>query len=266
MIIPSSKYPTQVQVVANYPHGRAKNKVSESDTTGFPLEKDWVNDWLGFCQAMVVHAGITPTNTPEQVGVSQVMDAIEYLIDEVSGTKFDAAVDGLTDWLTIIAGIVTARLGTWNIPLVMQTNTSDRFEYASVSPDYIAQVLRQSSVAASGGIRIPIQPPYPNLRLSENGVVVDLIGTGHSSLPAEMPTAAVAVYRIGTGATKLGDATDTSVDVAAYETLHTITPILSARNIAANEILSVLITGEAGANSVAGLEIQAVTATFESTV
>lgn len=74
----TSKYPGQVDTSdpTGYPYGKARNDLVAGDGTGTPLERDWLNDVLGFCQALLVEAGITPTGTPDKVGSSQMLLAI----------------------------------------------------------------------------------------------------------------------------------------------------------------------------------------------
>lgn len=80
--IPSALYPGQIDTSdpTGYPQGKAKNVAVAGDGTGTPLEKAWVNDLFGFWQALLASAGITPTGTPDKVGASQYLDAINTRI------------------------------------------------------------------------------------------------------------------------------------------------------------------------------------------
>jgi len=99
MIIPKDKYPAQTDDTdaTGYPHGAARNANSPNDGNGFPLEKEWVNDVLGFFQALAEAAGITPSGDPEKVGESDLLDALDALyyrrslIDSALDTKITAA-------------------------------------------------------------------------------------------------------------------------------------------------------------------------------
>jgi hypothetical protein len=76
-IVPSSKYTGQIDTSdANYPQGKAQNVATAGDGTGTPLEKDWVNDIWGFLQALLDSANITPSGSPDKVGTSDYLDAI----------------------------------------------------------------------------------------------------------------------------------------------------------------------------------------------
>jgi len=74
---PKTRYPGQVSTLdPGYPNGKAQNIVVVNDGTGTPWEQDLVNDFLGFEQALLDAARITPTNTPDKVGASQYLDAL----------------------------------------------------------------------------------------------------------------------------------------------------------------------------------------------
>ncbi len=84
MIIPSSKYPGQIDVsdLTNYPQGKARNRSASGATDGTPAEKAWVNDWFGFQQAAVLAAGITPSGNPDTALASDVLAALRVLIQQ----------------------------------------------------------------------------------------------------------------------------------------------------------------------------------------
>jgi hypothetical protein len=60
-----------------YPRGKARNVAVVGDGTGTPWEKDLVNDLFGFQQALLGAALIVPSGTPDKVGASQYLDAVE---------------------------------------------------------------------------------------------------------------------------------------------------------------------------------------------
>lgn len=80
-IRPSTLYPSQTDVSdpVGYPHGAAQNVTIAGDGTGYPLEATWVKDLQGFLQALLVDAGITPSDTPDKVGASQYLQAIHQM-------------------------------------------------------------------------------------------------------------------------------------------------------------------------------------------
>ena len=79
-IDPSATYPGQVATGdPGYPYGKARNVGTSGDGTGTPWEERLVNDWFGFFQAMLDAAKITPSGSPDEVGASQFLDAIERI-------------------------------------------------------------------------------------------------------------------------------------------------------------------------------------------
>lgn len=99
-IIPSSQYPSQTDTSdANYPHGKARNETNPGDRNGWPLEKEWVNDILGFQQALLSAASIEPSGSPDNVSVSQYLEAVRHLTGNINGnvhtTGYVRAAGGL---------------------------------------------------------------------------------------------------------------------------------------------------------------------------
>lgn len=75
---PGTRYPAQTDTGdADYPYGKARNASSFGDGTGTPLEHDWLNDDWGFKQALLVAAGITPSDDPDTATVSQYLAALQ---------------------------------------------------------------------------------------------------------------------------------------------------------------------------------------------
>lgn len=79
-ISPKAVYPGQTDDTdPDYPLGKARNATTLGDGTGFPIEQRWVNDLLGFQQALLDEAGISPSGNPDKVGASQYLDALAAL-------------------------------------------------------------------------------------------------------------------------------------------------------------------------------------------
>lgn len=79
-IAPKDEYPAQIDTSdPNYPYGKAQNIALLGDGTGTPWEKKLVSDILGFQQALLVAAGITPSGTPDNAVISQYLDALKYI-------------------------------------------------------------------------------------------------------------------------------------------------------------------------------------------
>lgn len=86
-IIPSDTYPGQTDTsdLVAYPSGAAQNVIVIDDGVGFPLEKTWVNDLLGWQQALLAAAGITASGDPDTAVDSQYKEAIEWIAEGSRG-------------------------------------------------------------------------------------------------------------------------------------------------------------------------------------
>ena len=92
-LAPSTRYPAQTDTDAGYPQGKARNAGSYQDGTGTPLERDWVNDVWGLLQSLLDDAGLTPSGSPDQVGASQYLEAIEALATRIAIAETYDAID-----------------------------------------------------------------------------------------------------------------------------------------------------------------------------
>ncbi|ASU03360.1 hypothetical protein [Pseudoalteromonas phage J2-1] len=84
---------------SGYPLGKAQDIVNGEKGTGTPLRASWVNDQWGFLQALLDAADITPSGTPDQVGQSDYLDAVNKLIREPLALKIfqSPTYGGLTE-------------------------------------------------------------------------------------------------------------------------------------------------------------------------
>ena len=78
-------YPGQVVVDTDYPYGGAQDVAVPGDNTGTPWQKELINDILGLQQALLVAAGITPSNIADKVAASQYL---QCLIELASGRAY----------------------------------------------------------------------------------------------------------------------------------------------------------------------------------
>lgn len=122
-----------------------------------------------------------------------------------------------------------------------------------------AYALNQISAAGASILLMPLEPlPKSGLLTS---VSINLAGAaGHAGLPGTMPTLRLYRQDIGSVAapTQVGATiTDTSASVAAYELSHalTITGLTEALAHDSGNRYYIRVTGETGANSVAGLAL-----------
>ena len=94
-----TQYPGKVNPSdAEYPFGSARNITVPGDGTGTPWEAAFVNDLVGFQQSMLSAAMAVPTGTPDKVGASQYLGALDKLYSSFANVqRFGAALDGVTD-------------------------------------------------------------------------------------------------------------------------------------------------------------------------
>lgn len=79
-INPEAQFPGKIEPSSTeYPYGKAQNISVPGDGTGTPWEAVLVNDLFGFQQALLDAGEIVPTGTPEEVGASQYLDALNIL-------------------------------------------------------------------------------------------------------------------------------------------------------------------------------------------
>ena len=81
----STTYPSPTNSVAPsaaYPQGSAKNVTTGAGVDGTPLERQWVDDFLGFVQRLNLEASTTPS------GISRRSDEPHLNITSASLTRF----------------------------------------------------------------------------------------------------------------------------------------------------------------------------------
>jgi len=90
-IAPKDRYPGQtIAGDTSYPYGKARDIGTSGDGSGTPWEKDLVNDFFGFFQAILVAAAIVPTGISDTALVSQYLDAIKWLTKNIAGDLIHA--------------------------------------------------------------------------------------------------------------------------------------------------------------------------------
>lgn len=92
-------YPAQIDDTdPAYPWGKARNANSPDDTNGTPLEAQWLNDVWGSRQALLDAASILPSGSPDQVGASDVLTAIQTLISSAVASEVQKRVAAASAW------------------------------------------------------------------------------------------------------------------------------------------------------------------------
>ncbi len=75
---------------ADYPYGSAVNDAVPGDKSGTPLDKDWLNDFLGFAQKLLNYANITPSGNPDTILASDYFNALVKRINAQSPYYVDS--------------------------------------------------------------------------------------------------------------------------------------------------------------------------------
>ena len=142
-------------VVDGYPHGKARNVTAPNDGTGTPLDAALVNDDQGFKQALLAAADITPSGTPDEVGASQYLEALQKIISAGLGIRPVAMVR-----FGFIAGQVKifAAKGVSGVERLAIGKYRVRFTTALPSVEYVVTGNAQQTpdVAAFANVLVPM--------------------------------------------------------------------------------------------------------------
>lgn len=171
MINPNSKYPGRVTVSANYPNGEAINR--STPDTGTPLEKEWLNDWFGFQQAVITNAGITASNTSDNIYTCQLLDGLDKIhglgisnLNSVSITD-NYTVNTLFDRLIILGTITSNKVVTLS---TSGLSTGDTFYFLNNDTSIGSQYKwRLSTTSLPNGYTSAEIPRASLSRLTWNG-------------------------------------------------------------------------------------------------
>lgn len=94
----NTRYPNTNPADADFPQGSIRNDTVPGDKTGTPVEKDWLNDYVGFTAALLAKGGVTPSGNTDTASSSDRLTALA----KIHGVKFDsvAQMDAAT-WLSV---------------------------------------------------------------------------------------------------------------------------------------------------------------------
>lgn len=243
MINPKLKYPGQViDSNPDYPYGEPQNASFPGSGNGTPLEKDWVGDWFGLCQAIAITAGITPNEIPDNANSSQLLTALQSLFapysvysrkpDEPHGA-FETR-NGIIDVGRAAPGDATKWLRTGDSWMSNDVSVETYLRFATTFP--LAFTLQQ--------VHVWIDPP------------------SHGTWPpANAPTVEVSKYDVVTGTrTSILSTSDSLGSQSAYESRHTISLLPSSLNQfdSYHHHCEIAVTPEYGTNAVVGTRIYGV--------
>lgn len=112
-INPSASFPGKIEAPSSeYPYGKARNVTSPGDGTGTPWVANLVNDIFGLFQSLLTEAAIVPSGDPDEVGASQLFNAMTALFDQSAAGSTSAA--GLLQMSDDPASTSTALAATIN--------------------------------------------------------------------------------------------------------------------------------------------------------
>ena len=63
----------------DYPQGSARNISGPNTGDGFPFDQKWINDHMGFFQAIIKAAELTPSGSPDTATNSQYLEGLRAL-------------------------------------------------------------------------------------------------------------------------------------------------------------------------------------------
>jgi hypothetical protein len=158
MFAPKDSYPTQTIVAAGHPFGKARNDIVPGDGSGTPLEERWINDIWGFFAAALDAVEEEPNGTTEDVGESQVLDAIVALYsagdaavaESVSAVAADVAA--VSSQLNGLESAHDARLDTLeSFRTIARTFASFSFQPAAIDDGERFEINAATSESSPSG-------------------------------------------------------------------------------------------------------------------
>lgn len=75
----SDRYTDSNPPDAEYPGGSVKNSTTPTAKDGTPVDKDWLNDYVGFTDALLADAGVTASTDPDTALASDRLNAIKRI-------------------------------------------------------------------------------------------------------------------------------------------------------------------------------------------
>jgi hypothetical protein len=100
-----------------FPYGKAQNITVAGDNTGTPSRANLINDVWGFFAALLDAAGLTASGTPDEVGASQYLEAINALITAGGGSQAETIYPVGSIYVSTLATNPATLLGfgTWAV-------------------------------------------------------------------------------------------------------------------------------------------------------
>lgn len=107
-ISPIAEFPGKVTpATAQFPFGKAQNITLPGDGTGTPWDSKVVNDMFGLQQALLSQVGAVPSGTPDEVGASQYLDAINTIAQrKITRTHPDTLAIAVADSTIVLEDVL----------------------------------------------------------------------------------------------------------------------------------------------------------------
>ena len=211
MYSPKDEYPGQIDNTDGaFPEGKAQNITTPGDGTGTPFEKKWLNDVFGFFQACLAHVGASPSGNAEEVGTSQVLNALQADATETKKGMLEVGTDA-----EVTTGTADNKTVT---PVKLETRLASVFAKSLAANGY--QKLHSGLVIQWGTVAIASHPAEYDF--------------GNLALPITFPNAALSA-----GATTLTTDTPSAIESHAAinnVTTTTINPVTGATSANAKNI------------------------------
>lgn len=152
-----------------YPGGSFKNASTPTSVDGTHFEKTWANDFLGFFQALITAAGITPSGAPDTATASQYKQALEKLTGQTAGSIRNVAATG-----PVLAAdriiVIDAGAGNINLTLLSAADANAR----------VVEIYRKRS--DPGTFTVTLLPDGAETIAGDSSVTL-LPGEGHKYIP-----------------------------------------------------------------------------------
>lgn len=165
----STTYPSpgnSVAPSAAYPQGSAKNVTTGAGVDGTPLERQWVDDFLGFVQRLNLEAGTTPSGVADTVLASDYYDSMIAIMAREIGAQ------GARSFATVAAMVAATDLNVGDVVI------TEGYLAAGVG-GAIYRVVASGTGTADGGQFINLDThqaqiiPEPMVKSSQFGAVGD---------------------------------------------------------------------------------------------
>ncbi|MCK9556298.1 hypothetical protein M0R36_10905 [bacterium] len=154
---------------SDYPFGSFKNESVQGSDDGTPIEVAWGNDMLGFFQALLDRASITPSNSPDTAPESQTLAALLKNLSDTAPPQAspNALCEGLPNavdkWHDPAAFPNTLTTGVAIRDACLGWGTDTRpFLWVSHGDDSIAKLTGCWDYEGAPALAAAVSPSYPS--------------------------------------------------------------------------------------------------------